>query len=179
MLDKTLAKFDELRYLVIDHPRTEFLSIDTAPERLRNTYHHLATLSIAFNIRNLKELQAVICLCRSSPRLSMFKILFRVPKNGQHVLLYEGNFWKAKLRKREGVFLHLKTIYMDRFSGVQHEIRFIQFILRNAVVLKKFYIRWVKESTITDNEKQLVVKNVLQLRRASQKVDIIFDDLNK
>ncbi|KAF5203438.1 F-box/FBD/LRR-repeat protein [Thalictrum thalictroides] len=177
-LDKMiLGRLDKLEILVLYHPRMEFFSIDKAPKRLRNTYPSLASICMAFNIHNLKELLAVLLLFGSSPCLNKLNILFRVARNGLPVFPCEENFWEDKLRKRVVVFLHLKTIDVTRFSGVQHEVGFIQFILLNAIELVTFHIRWGGRtlSTITDHEKQHVVDSVLKSRRASPKVNIIFD----
>ncbi|KAA8519879.1 hypothetical protein F0562_014211 [Nyssa sinensis] len=90
------------------------------------------------------------------------------------------NYWASQKLVIPCLKNHLKTVEITGFSGGQHAIGFIQFILKNALVLEKMVIcakraeqpRWMKDSKA--KELLEVVQKMLSFRRASASAEILF-----
>ncbi|PIA52460.1 hypothetical protein AQUCO_01000380v1 [Aquilegia coerulea] len=73
-LDDDLQGLDRVESLTLFNPFVEFLPTDIAQERLDITYSHLTDVCLHVNFEDVKQILAVLCLCRSAPRLETFKI---------------------------------------------------------------------------------------------------------
>ncbi|KAF9609410.1 hypothetical protein IFM89_015751 [Coptis chinensis] len=67
--------WDEIQEINIEYPFTELSPINTAREGLPGTCSHLKSVILVVNWEDLKQVLAVLCLCRSAPYLKELDII--------------------------------------------------------------------------------------------------------
>ncbi|PIA52463.1 hypothetical protein AQUCO_01000381v1 [Aquilegia coerulea] len=169
-LDDVVRGLDGLQVLGIAQPFLELLPMDVEPKRLDITYYHLKDISLEVNFEDLKQILAVLCLCRSSPHLKTINI--EAVWDKESTFLCDEDIWIARLNKEEDIFNHLETVSLSGFKGTKNDLGFSQFILLNARDLMTFYIDW-EESALMP-EKLAVVEMMMQFHRASTIAEVIF-----
>ncbi|KAF5199521.1 F-box/FBD/LRR-repeat protein [Thalictrum thalictroides] len=90
----------------------------------------------------------------------------------ESALLYEENFWEARLLEEDAVFDHLKTVSLSQFKGEKNDMGFAQFILLNARGVNTFYIDW--EENVVMDVKMPVLETLMRFQRTSPISKVIF-----
>ncbi|KAI0495187.1 hypothetical protein KFK09_025337 [Dendrobium nobile] len=99
------------------------------------------------------ELPGIVCLLRNSPEIEsltiqlcrhahMDKDIMEPMKNGNTNLSNwcEGNLWDCHQAPFYSLKYNLKKVVVGNFKGEENEIRFLAFLLRNSLALKKLVI---------------------------------------
>lgn len=84
------------------------------------------------------------------------------------------HIWESKHHNISFKFRHLKFFEMDIAFGSKSEMRFIEFILGNASLLKVSDLKWASHCTLGIEEKMDILKKLLLVKRASTSVEVRF-----
>ncbi|KAL5704931.1 hypothetical protein ACHQM5_023289 [Ranunculus cassubicifolius] len=170
-VDEILQWLYPLREIVIAHPFTEFTSVGTAPKRFEITFHYLVKMDFDVNFDDPKQIVAVLCLCRSSPRLR--RLTIKDVHDTKPVLPYDENFWDAQILRKRDVFYCLKSVSIIEFKGAQHQMGFTRFILLKAVKLESFSFKWFESNTMNNETKDSVTNEMMQFKKTSRKARVV------
>lgn len=140
------------------------------PKRLSTTYFHLKCLCcMHINFYYSKEIFATLCICRSLPHLQELKIRATYFHINEEEEVYS---WFQDGEELDSLFNHLQFVEMHEIHGEMPELEFIRFLLANSPVLHTISIKY--KTSGLDFHKSRFYENLMQFRRASAEVQIIY-----
>ncbi|KAK4796830.1 hypothetical protein SAY86_029156 [Trapa natans] len=166
-LVKFFSHLTHIRRLEIQSYFLKFLASGDVPGRLDHPCADLGYLSIRINLGDFAEISAALCLLRSSLSLQELEILARPEEHSPGVScldLCEGE-------QQFCSFPQLRLVKIFDISGIKPELEFISFILLASPALEKMVI---KPALV--NEGMKMMKDLLLLRRASVRAEVIYVD---
>ncbi|KAF5751979.1 F-box/FBD/LRR-repeat protein [Tripterygium wilfordii] len=157
-----------IEHLVVGHPFLLNLFAGKIPEKLPSTFKLLKYLELSDLPLKYKEVAMfAICLIRSCPNLKKLRIKgcrgCDVNLTSPESLVKAQEPWEDSLNQ-------LQEVRMEVFCGTWPELEFLKCLLAKSLVLEKIIIQTEVEIGLK------ILRDVLRLRRASPRTEILFLD---
>ncbi|KAL3824024.1 hypothetical protein ACJIZ3_020053 [Penstemon smallii] len=168
--DKFLGGVPKLERLIGHIYFTKYLSIGNNQKRSPITYHHLRFIELyQVSFDDMKEVLVVLQLIVNSPNLQELQISGS-SNTSATVGAPDLEFWDENF-SIDCTLHRLKKVKLTDVSGVEHEMKFIQFLLENSPVLEVMSI--TPSLYLTDGRLNMLI-DLASFRRASSRAKIIF-----
>lgn len=162
-----LIHLPRIQRLEIQSYFLKYLALGAVPVKLPTPCIDLSYLSIRINFNDSKEILAALCLFRSSPNLRELEILAR-PEEQPLPLAHHADCWDDVYS--DWPVMRVRHVRIDGISGIKPELDFISFILLYSPVLERMTVKPAL------NASPELVKELLRLRRASGRAEVIYLD---
>ncbi|XP_038714539.1 F-box/FBD/LRR-repeat protein At1g13570-like isoform X2 [Tripterygium wilfordii] len=167
--------FDSLpmiEHLVVGYPFLMNLMAGEIPEKLPTTF--LKCLELSDLALKYKEVASfALCLIRSFPNLQKLRVKGCPCVDNLEDLTSPESLVKAQ-EPWEDSLNQLRVVMMDVFCGTWPELEFLKYLLAKSLVLEKIFIQPPPKTEAKTGLK--ILKDVLRLRRASPRAEIIYLD---
>ncbi|KAK1354736.1 F-box domain-containing protein [Heracleum sosnowskyi] len=181
-LDKLLGNMPDLYAIFIDGFFLKFSEPSPSPLKKLVTMEYLHILFLTcVDIYDLIQIQYVMCLIRSSPKLQRIHILLKWDSTETLAARYGTKPLAARRVERylelpnfaNMTLYQLKTVLIEGIVGLRSELHFIKLLLASSPSLKKIKLR--KSPIIKDPKEELkILGELTRFPRASTAAQIIW-----
>ncbi|XP_076891916.1 F-box/FBD/LRR-repeat protein At1g13570-like [Bidens hawaiensis] len=168
--DKFLGGVPSLERLIGHIYFTKYMSVGNTLGKTQIAYQKLKVIELyQVSFEDMKEIMVILRLILNAPNLQELQI--SGSSNSSPALeAPDLDFWENEC-PCDCTFNQLKIVKMTEMSDVPHEMRFIEFLLRNSPVLEVLSI--TPSVYVTDGRINMLIE-LLRLKRASAEAEIIF-----